>query len=159
MKPFFPSGGWSIGVSASARRKQKRTIEPLDETVREEWKSWLKTQHSETQSHGIQSHHFMANRWGNNGNILPQINLNLQISSWTSFYLTLASDCFPVSWLIVRWPKFGASASGWVPPMNIQGWFPLGLTGLLSLQSKGLSEVFSSTTVRKHQFFGAQPYL
>ena len=48
MKPFFASGGWSIGVSASARRKQKRTIEPLDETVREEWKSWLKTQHSET---------------------------------------------------------------------------------------------------------------
>ena len=43
--------------------------------------------------------------------------------------------------------------------MNIQGWFPLGLTGLISLQSKGLSRVFSSTTVRKHQFFGAQPSL
>ena len=43
--------------------------------------------------------------------------------------------------------------------MNIQGWFPLGLTGLISLQSKGLSRVFTSTTVRKHQFFSAQPSL
>ena len=41
--------------------------------------------------------------------------------------------------------------------MNIQGWFPLGLTGLISLQSKGLSRVFSSTTVWKHQFFSTQP--
>ena len=44
-----------------------------------------------------------------------------------------------------------------VLPVNIQGWFPLELTGLLSLLSKGLSGVFSSTTIRKHQFFGAQP--
>ena len=41
--------------------------------------------------------------------------------------------------------------------MTIQGWFPLGLTGLISLKSKGLSRVFSSTTIWKHQFFGAQP--
>ena len=44
-------------------------------------------------------------------------------------------------------------------PMNIQDWFPLGLTGLTSLQSKRLSRVFSSTTFHKHQFFGAQPSL
>ena len=44
-------------------------------------------------------------------------------------------------------------------PMNIQGWLPLGLTSLISLLSKGLSNVFSSTTVQKHQFFSAQPYL
>ena len=43
--------------------------------------------------------------------------------------------------------------------MNIQGWFPLGLTGFISLQSKGLSRVFSNTIVQKHQFFGAQPSL
>ena len=43
--------------------------------------------------------------------------------------------------------------------MNISGWFPLGLTGLISLQSKGLSRVFSNTTVQKHQFFSAQPSL
>ena len=41
--------------------------------------------------------------------------------------------------------------------MNISGWFPLGFTGLISLQSKGLSRVFSSTTIQKHQFFGTQP--
>ena len=51
------------------------------------------------------------------------------------------------------------SASPSVLPMNIRGWFPLGLTGLISLLSKGLSRVFSSTTIRKHQFFGAQPCL
>ena len=53
----------------------------------------------------------------------------------------------------------GASASASVLPMNIQGWFPIGLTDLLSLLSKGLSRVFSSTIVWKHQFFGAQPSL
>ena len=52
--------------------------------------------------------------------------------------------------------KSGASASASVLPMNIQDWFPLGLTGWISLQSKGLSRVFSNTTVQKHQFFGAQ---
>ena len=48
-------------------RKQRGTREPLDENERE-WKNWLKTQHSENEDHGIWSHHFMANRWGNNGN-------------------------------------------------------------------------------------------
>ena len=55
--------------------------------------------------------------------------------------------------------RIGASASASVLPMNIQGWFPLGLTGLISLQSKGLSRVFSNTTVQKHQFFSTQPFL
>ena len=55
--------------------------------------------------------------------------------------------------------SIGASASASVFPMNSQSWFPLGLTGLISLQSKGLSRVFSNTTVWKHQFFGAQPSL
>ena len=51
------------------------------------------------------------------------------------------------------------SASVSVLPMNIQGWYPLGLTGLTSLQSKGLSRIFFNTTVWKHQFFGVQPSL
>ena len=54
--------------------------------------------------------------------------------------------------------SIGASASTSVLPMNIQGWFPSGLTGLISLLSKGLSGVFSST-VQKHHFFSAQPSL
>ena len=52
--------------------------------------------------------------------------------------------------------SIGVSASASVLPMNIQDWFPLGLTGGISLQSKGLSRVFSNTTVQKHQFFGIQ---
>ena len=53
--------------------------------------------------------------------------------------------------------SIGVSASTSVLPMNIQGWFPLGPTGLIFLQSKGFSRVFSNTTVQQHQFFGAQP--
>ena len=48
------------------RQKQRRIEEPLDESKRGELKSWLKTQHSENKDHGIWSHHFTANRWGNN---------------------------------------------------------------------------------------------
>ena len=68
----------------------------------------------------------------------------------------LRSESFPMIQLFTSGGQsIGASASASVLPMNIQGWFPLGLTGLISLQSKGLSRVFSNTTVRKHQFFGA----
>ena len=56
----------------------------------------------------------------------------------------------------IRWPKYWVSVSASVLPMNIQDWFPLGLTGWISLQSQGLSRIFSSTTVLKHQFFGSQ---
>ena len=55
--------------------------------------------------------------------------------------------------------SIGASASASILPMNIQGWFPLGLPGLISLLSKGLSRVFSCSTVRKHHFFGTPPPL
>ena len=68
-----------------------------------------------------------------------------------------ASGSFPMSQLFA-WgsQSIGVSASASVLPMNTQDWSPLGWTGLISLQSKGLSRVFSSTTVQKHQFFGAQ---
>ena len=59
----------------------------------------------------------------------------------------------------ISWPKYWSLASASVLPVNMQGWFPLGLTGLTSLQSKGLSRVFSSTTVWKHRFFSIQPSL
>ena len=61
--------------------------------------------------------------------------------------------------LCIRWPKYRSFSISINPSMNIQGWFPLGLTGLISLLSKRLSRVFSSTTIWKHQFFGAQPSL
>ena len=63
---------------------------------------------------------------------------------------------FSQSWLFVSGGQsIGASAS--VLPMNIQDWFPFGLTSLISLLSQGLLRAFSSTTVQKYQFFGAQP--
>ena len=69
-----------------------------------------------------------------------------------------ASGSFPMSRLFTSGGQsIGASAS--VLPMSIQGWFPLRLTGLFSLLSKGLSRTFSSTTVQKHQFLGTQPSL
>ena len=70
------------------------------------------------------------------------------------------SESFPKSLLFASGGQsIGASASVSVIPMNIQGSFPFGLTGLISLQSKGLSRVFSNTTIKKHQFFSAQPSL
>ena len=70
----------------------------------------------------------------------------------------LASGSFPVNWVFTSGGQsIEVSASASVLAMNIQGWFPLGLTCLISLQSKGLSRVFSNTTVQKHQFFTTQP--
>ena len=68
-----------------------------------------------------------------------------------------ASRSFPMSQLSA-WggQSIGVSASASVLPMNTQDWSPLGWTGWISLQSKGLSRVFSNTTVQKHQFFGTQ---
>ena len=69
-----------------------------------------------------------------------------------------ASRSFPTSQFFKSGGQsIGSSAS--VPPMNIQDWFPLGWTGWISLQSKGLSRVFSNTTFQKHKLFGTQPSL
>jgi len=71
-----------------------------------------------------------------------------------------ASGSFPMSQFFSSGGQsIGASASASVHPMNIQDWSPLGWTGLISLQSKGLSRVFSNTTIWKHRFFDAQPSL
>ena len=90
--------------------------------------------------------------------------------SWW-YFLTISSSAIPFSFCLQSFPasgsfpmtrlftsggqSIGASALAPVLPMNIQGWFPLGLTSLTSLQSKRLSRVFPSTTIQKHQFFGA----
>ena len=71
-----------------------------------------------------------------------------------------ASGSFPIVTLFaLRGQSIGSLASASVLQMNIQYWFPLGLPVLISLQSKGLSRVFYSTTVWRHQFFGSQPFL
>ena len=102
----------------------------------------------------------------------PRACSNSWLLSWwchpnTSPSVTPFSSCpqsfpiarsFPMSWLFTSGGQStGASASASVLPMNIQGWFPLGLTSLISLLSKGVSRVFSSITIWKHQFFSAQP--
>ena len=70
----------------------------------------------------------------------------------------LATGSFPMSWFFTKKNQsIGVSTSASVLPLSIQGWFALGLTSLISLQSKGLSRVFSNTTVQKHQFLSAQP--
>ena len=68
-----------------------------------------------------------------------------------------ASGSFPMSQLFT--PGGQSIGTSSVLPMNIQSWFPLGWTGLISLLSKGLSRIFSNTRVRKHQFFGTQKNL
>ena len=88
----------------------------------------------------------------------------LTISSSAALFFCLqsfpASSSFPTSGLFASsGQSIGASASASFLPLNIQDWFPLGLTGLISLLSKGLSRVFSNTTVQQHQFFSAQPSL
>ena len=91
-------------------------------------------------------------------------------SQWC--HLTISSSAVPFSTSLQSFPasgsfamnqffisggqSIGASASASVLSVNIQGWFPLGLSGLISLQSKGLSRAFSNTAVQKLQFFGAQ---
>ena len=71
-----------------------------------------------------------------------------------------ASGSFPLSQLFTSGGQtIGASVFASILPMNIQDWFPLGVTSLISLQSKELSRVFSSTMIWKHQFFGRQSYL
>ena len=68
-----------------------------------------------------------------------------------------ASGSFPMRDFVSGAQTIGAPASAFILLVNIQDWFPSGLTGLISLLSKGFSRVFSSTTVIKHQFFSAQP--
>ena len=75
-----------------------------------------------------------------------------------AFNFSQHQGLFPVIQLFTSsGQSIGASASASVLPMNIQGWFPLGLTGFISLLSKGLSRLFSNTTGQKHKFFGTQP--
>ena len=102
----------------------------------------------------------------------PRVHTNLCCVGWWC-HPTTSSSVVPFSFCLQLFPapgsfpvsqffssggqSMGALALASVIPMNIQGWFPLGLNDLISFQSKGLSRVFSNTIVGKHQFFGAQP--
>ena len=86
--------------------------------------------------------------------IQPCHPLSFPFSSWLQSFP--ASGSFPMSQFSSGGQSIRISASASVLPMNIQDWFPLGWTGWISLQSKGLARVFSNTTVQKHQVFGTQ---
>ena len=100
----------------------------------------------------------------------PRVYSNACPSTWWC-HPTISSSVIPFSSCPQSFPasgsqffpsddqSIGVSASTFAHPMNIQDWFPLGLTDLISLQSKGLSRAFSNTTVQKQQFFGAQLFL
>ena len=89
----------------------------------------------------------------------PTISSSVDPSS-TCLQSCSASGYFPMSQFFTSGGQsIGISASASVLPMNILDWLPLRWTGWISLQSKGLSRIFSNTTVQKHQFFGAQPSL
>ena len=117
------------------------------------------------QPHGLQHARLLTS-------LSPRVCSNLCPLSWWC-YLTVSSSTIPFSFCLHSFPASGsflmswfftlggqsieASASATVLPMNIQGWFPLRSTGLISLLSKGLLKAFPSTTIQRHQFFGAQP--
>ena len=113
--------------------------------------------------------------------VARQASLSITIS-WSSLRLTSIKSVMPSSHLILgrplllrpqippsirvfsneltlrmRWPKYWSFTFSIIPPKKSQGWSPSEWTGWISLQSKGLSRVFSNTTVQKHQFFGTQP--
>ena len=102
----------------------------------------------------------------NSWSLLKFMSIESVVPSTISSSLALFSFClqsfpssgsFPMSQFFTSGGQgIGVSASASVLPMNIQDWSPLGWTGWISLQSKGLSKVLSNTTVQKHQFFGAQ---
>ena len=83
--------------------------------------------------------------------------ISSSVVPFSSHLQSFPSGSFPMSQFFIQGGQsIGVSASASVLPMNIQDWFPLGLTGLISLQYKGLSRVCSNTTVQKHQFFSPQ---
>ena len=99
---------------------------------------------------GAYSNSCPSNRWCHptiSSSVIP-FSCFQSFSTWGSFPVT--------QFFASGGQSIGVSASAPVLPMNIQDWFPLGWTALISLQSKGLSGVFSSTTAQKHQFFSTQ---
>ena len=151
-------------------RKWRGTKKPLDESERGEWKIWLKAPHSENEDHGIQSHHFMANRWGNSWNsswlffwapkslwmVIAAMKLKDACSLDAGLLLSAATPDLKRGVAPPSHKSTEVSVLASVLPMNTQQWSLLGWTGWISLQSKGLSRVFFNTTVQKHQLFSTQ---
>ena len=115
--------------------------------------------------------HGWQQTWVSCPSLTPEVHSNsCPLTQWC--HPTISSSVVPISFHLLSFPatgsfqlshlfalggqSIGVSASTSVLPMNSQDWLPLGWSGWISLQSKGLSRVFSNTTVQKHQFFGSQ---
>ena len=129
-------------------------------------------------SHSVMSYSLQPHGWQHTRFLCPATSpgacSNSCLLSWWC-HPTISSSVVPFSSHLLSFPGWGSfqlsqffasggqsigvSVSASVLPMNIQDWFPLGWTGWISLQSKGLSRVSSNTTVQKHQFFSSQPSL
>ena len=182
MSQFFESGGQRIGVSASASVLPVTTQDwfPLRLTG---WTSLLSKGlsrvFSNTSVHLSSVTQVFLTLWDPKDCSMPGLPVHHQLLELTQTHVHQVSDAIQPSRPLLtpsppafnlsqhqglfQWVSclhqvakvLGVSASASVLPMNIQDWFPLGLTGLI-FQSKGLSKVFSNTTVQKHQFFSAQ---
>ena len=166
MSQLFASGSQSIGISASA------SVLPMNiqDWFSLGWTGWISLQSKALSrvfsNTTVQKHQFFHNQLSLYSNSHVH---GVSEAIQASHPLSLPSAClqsFPSSGffsnesvLHIRCQSIGDSASASVLPMNIQDWFPLGWTGWISLQSKGLSRVFSNNTVQKHQIFGLQPSL
>ena len=116
------------------------------------WTEACQVSLSMTNSRSLHKLMSTLSRWCHPTNSSSVISFSSRLQSFP------ASGSFPVSQLFASGGQsIGVSASTSLPSMKTQDWSPLGWTGWISLQSKGLSRVFSNTTVQKHQFFGAQP--
>ena len=177
MSEFFASDGQSIGVSASASVLPMNIQDwfPFDWfdllAVQGTLKSFLQY-HGRWRGHGGEFWQSMVHwrrEWQTTSVFLSwepheliiigsQTNSALRCCPFSSCHQTFpASGAFLMSQFFASdGQSIGVSSSALVLPMNIQDWFPLGWTGWISLLSKGLSRVFSNTTIQKHHFFSAQ---
>ena len=168
-------------------QKRRGTKDPSDEGEKGEWKSWYELKIQKMKIMGIRSlqfsHSFVSDSlWplglqhvrlprpsptpGAYSNSCPlsrwcHPTISSSVVPFSSLPQSLpASGSFPMSQLFTSGGQsIGVLASASVLPMNIQDWFLLGWTGWISLHSKGLSRVFSNSTVQKHQFFYTQTSL
>ena len=163
---FWPEHEWTIGLddaNATGKDQDLHLLSKSSEThccsVAKLCLTLPKTVDCSTPGFPV-PHHLSLPKFMSTESVMPStVSLSVTLFSFCLQSYS-ASGSFQVSQLFTSggW-NIGASASASVLPMNIQEWFPLRLSGLISLLSKGLSRVFSSTTVQKHQFFGALPSL
>ena len=112
------------------------------------WPTWPARPPSPSPSPGACSNSCPLSQWWHPTTLSSVATVSFCLQSFPE------SGSFLMSWLFTSGgQRSGASASASVLPKTIQDWFPLGLTGLISFQAKGLSRVFFSTTIQKHQFF------